>query len=93
VRGTDEGQSSVRGEWGRGELVGRERTRNSLPCGASGAGGSWLGVDGFSFSFYFFHLLYVARVGGLASGRVAGAERLGASSFDFQTLVFNLGPV
>ena len=40
------------GEWRRGELVGRKRTRNDLLCGASGAGESWLGASGVFFSFF-----------------------------------------
>ena len=50
ARETDEGWSSVRC---RGELVGREWTRNGLLCGASGAGGSWLIRGGWSFLLFF----------------------------------------
>jgi len=58
ARGTDEVRSSMWGERGRGKLVGRERIRNSLAGGASGAEVSWLEADG----VFFFS---VARVGGL----------------------------
>ncbi|KXG32117.1 hypothetical protein SORBI_3003G102900 [Sorghum bicolor] len=75
ARGTNKGRSSVRGEWDRGKLVGRKRTRNGLLGGTSGAEVSWLGADGIFFFFF-----YVARVGGSASGRVVGVRRPGASS-------------
>jgi hypothetical protein len=71
---TDKVRSSVWGERGRGKLVGRERIRNGLSGGTSGAEVSWLEADGV---FFFFS---VARVGGSASGRVVGVERPGASS-------------
>ena len=51
ARGTNKGRSSVRGEWDRGKLVGRKRTRNGLLGGTSGAEVSWLGADGIFFSF------------------------------------------
>jgi len=75
ARGTDEVLSSARGERGRGKLVGRERIRNGLPDGASGAEVSWLETDGGVFFFF-----SVARVGGSASGRVVGVGRPDASS-------------
>ena len=50
ARETDEVRSSERG---RGKLVGRERIRNSLPGGASGAEVSWLETDGVFFFFLF----------------------------------------
>ena len=51
ARETDEVRSSAWGERGRGKLVGRERIRNSLPGGASGAEVSWLETDGVFFFF------------------------------------------
>ena len=42
------------GEGGRGKLVGKERLRNGLPSGTSGAKLSWLEADEvFSFFFLF----------------------------------------
>jgi len=51
------------GEGGRGKLVGKERLRNGLPSGTSGAKLSWLEAD--EVFFFFFS---VARVGGGARG-------------------------
>ena len=76
ARGTDEVRSSVWGERGRGKLVGRERIRNGLPGGASGAEVSWLEADEV-FSFFFFS---VARVGGLGVRTRFGAGRPDVSS-------------
>jgi hypothetical protein len=52
--GADKEWSSVWDEWGRGELVGREWTKDGLPCGTSGTGTSWLGGDEVLFLFFFF---------------------------------------
>ena len=76
ARGTDEVRSFVWGERGRGKLVGTERIRNNLLCRMSGAEVGWLEADG----IFFFFLFYGAGGGGLASGRVVGAGRPGASS-------------
>jgi len=73
---TDKVRSSVWGERGRGKLVGRERIRNGLSGGTSGAEVSWLEADGV---FFFFSFLWRGW-GGSASGRVVSAGRPGASS-------------
>ena len=51
----------MRGERSRGKLVGRERTRNGLPDGTSGAEVSWLGADGIFFFFPFLWRRWGAR--------------------------------